>query len=247
MRIAILIPTYNEAKNISLLLPKIHSVTESLPYFFEVYIIDDSSPDGTREVALSLAQSLKRDQFCIEVISRTKKEGLRKAYIDAFQILLTKDSPPDFVMQMDADLSHDPRYISDFVKAIESDADFIVGSRYIDGGSTPNWSWYRKLLSVGGNFYTRAVLSKAITDYTGGFNGYSIGLLKKMNLASINHEGYGFLISFKYAAIQYSQKIIEVPIQFLDREYGESKMPMSTVFRNFVLVLSMKLKELISK
>jgi dolichol-phosphate mannosyltransferase len=148
---------------------------------------------------------------------------------------------------MDADLSHNPAYILDFVKAIESGADFLVGSRYIQGGSTPNWSWYRKLLSVGGNFYTRAVLSKAITDYTGGFNGYSIGLLKKMNLASINHEGYGFLISFKYAAIKYSSHIIEVPIQFLDREYGESKMPISTVFRNFLLVLTMKLKESIGQ
>jgi len=245
MRLSILIPTYNELKNIEILLPMIFEVTSSIDDDIRVFIIDDNSPDGTGDLVKALAKNLVRSNFMIELISRIKKEGLGKAYLDAFQQQLSHKFSPEYVLQMDADLSHNPKYIVDFVHAIHSGADLVVGSRYIAGGSTPNWSWYRKILSVGGNLYTRFLLSKSISDYTGGFNVYSTELLKKMNIKSINHEGYGFLISFKYEAIQHSIKIVEIPIQFLDREYGESKMPITTIFRNFSLVLSMKMKQLL--
>jgi dolichol-phosphate mannosyltransferase len=243
MKLAVLIPTYNESKSIAILLPVIFS--EAVKYrtvFFYIYVIDDSSPDGTAEIVKSLSTTLIADNFKIELITRPKKEGLGRAYIDSFQYLLSLDNPPNIVLQMDADLSHSPKYIPRFLDAAISGSDFVVGSRYIEGGSVPNWSWHRKFLSKGGNLYARAILGNAISDYTGGFNLYALELLKKIDLNSVNHDGYGFLIALKYAATIHAESIIEVPIVFLEREHGESKMPVTTILKNFLLVPSIRLK-----
>lgn len=243
MKLAVLIPTYNESKNIAILLPAIRSEAAKYPtVFFQVYVIDDSSPDGTAEVAKSLVSPLMADNFKIEIINRLKKEGLGRAYIDTFKYLMGLSTPPNMVLQMDADLSHSPKYISNFLDAALSGSDFVVGSRYIDGGSVPNWSWYRKSLSKGGNFYARVMLGNSISDYTGGFNLFSLELLKKIDLTSVNHDGYGFLIALKHAARGHAKRIVEVPIEFLDREHGESKMPATTILKNFLLVMSIRLK-----
>jgi dolichol-phosphate mannosyltransferase len=246
INLAILTPTFNEAKNIDLLLRELSMISiQEHTVNFNVFVIDDSSPDGTSAVASSLASTLKHTNFLISVVNREKKEGLGKAYIDGFKSMLQLDNPPDFVLQMDADLSHSPKYIPQFIEAARGGADFVVGSRYIPGGSSPDWSWYRKLLSRGGNFYACSILGRRIHDYTGGFNMYSIGLIRKMDVDSIDYFGYGFLIDLKFRAARLAKKIVEVPIHFIDREYGHSKMPANTIINNFLLVPKIRFKSFI--
>jgi dolichol-phosphate mannosyltransferase len=238
MKLAILIPTYNESQNISLLLNEIKLNTSYITEAeIEVYVIDDSSPDKTGELVNICKAKLNSNHFNINLITRDKKEGLGAAYISAFKYLLDLQKPPDLVLQMDADLSHNPIYISDFLHAATEGSDFVVGSRYIVGGSIPNWAWYRKILSKSGNYYSRIVLGNEITDYTGGYNLFSIALINKINFDDINHQGYGFLIALKYHALLLSKKTSQIPIKFLDRSFGHSKMPASTILKNFLLVL----------
>jgi dolichol-phosphate mannosyltransferase len=246
--IAVLIPSYNEAQNIPGLLSAMQNMSAKLSDVgFTLYVIDDSSPDGTAEVVEKLNTQLETANFCTKVIRRAQKEGLGRAYIDGFKQMLTLNSPPDFVLQMDADLSHNPEYIVEYVKAVRNGADFIVGTRYIYGGSCPDWSWYRKLLSRGGNAYARVILGRKITDYTGGFNMFSLEILNKIRWDELDSAGYGFLIDLKYQTQRLSKKIIEIPIQFVDRQHGQSKMPLNTIFQNFALVLRIKMKHLLEK
>lgn len=247
-KIAVLIPTYNEVQNISGLLHAMQAMSLKFnDIAFSIYIIDDSSPDGTAQAVENLIAQLESANFKVNVIRRVQKEGLGKAYIDGFKKMLAMTDAPDFVLQMDADLSHNPEYISQFVNGVRQGADFIVGTRYIQGGSCPDWSWYRKLLSRGGNTYARLILGRKITDYTGGFNMYGLAVLKKIDWDTLDSAGYGFLIDLKYQAQQVSKKIVEVPIQFLDRQHGQSKMPLNTIFQNFALVIRIKIKHMVAK
>lgn len=247
INLVIIIPTFNEAKNVQLLLGEISTIAElHCQVNFNVYVIDDSSPDGTAAVAQALSEELTRPNFSISVINRVKKEGLGKAYIDGFRSMLELTNPPDYILQMDADLSHSPKYIPEFLAAARRGADFVVGSRYIPGGSSPDWSWYRKLLSRGGNFYARSILGRRIHDYTGGFNMYTIGLIRAMDIESIDYFGYGFLIDLKFRAARLAKKIVEIPIYFTDREFGQSKMPANTIIKNFILVPKIRLKSLLN-
>jgi len=246
MNLAILIPTFNESENIDVLLRELAEMAKlESGVNFNVFVIDDSSPDGTAAVANSLATILNRKNLSISVIDRVKKEGLGKAYIDGFRSMLQLSSHPDFVLQMDADLSHSPKYIPEFLAAARHGADFVVGSRYIPGGSSPDWSWHRKLLSRGGNFYACSILGRRIHDYTGGFNMYSLDLIKSMDIDSIDYFGYGFLIDLKFRAARFAKRVVEVPIHFVDREFGQSKMPANTTFKNFLLVPKIRLKSII--
>jgi len=245
LRLAILVPTYNESKNIDTLLSALADVGKLTPDAeIHVYVLDDSSPDGTAAVVQDTAERLLSDRFRVTLIVRPAKEGLGKAYIDGLTRMLQLPIAPDFVMQMDADLSHNPKYLTDFIKLAEAGHDFVLGSRYIPGGSSPNWQWHRKLLSRGGNMYARLVLGSHVSDYTGGYNMYAIALLKQIDLARLNHTGYGFLIDLKYKAASACGRIGQVPIEFTEREHGVSKMPASTIWRNFFMVLSIKLKSL---
>jgi len=245
INLAILTPTFNEVKNIDLLLRELSMISmPELTVHFNVFVIDDSSPDGTAAVAQALSEELAFPNFSISVINRVKKEGLGKAYIDGFKSMLELANPPDYILQMDADLSHSPKYIPEFLAAARRGADFVVGSRYIPGGSSPDWSWYRKLLSRGGNFYACSILGRRIHDYTGGFNMYSIGLIRAMDIESIDYFGYGFLIDLKFRATRFAKKIVEIPIHFADREFGQSKMPANTIIKNFILVPKIRLKSL---
>ena len=241
--LAILIPTFNESVNIAALLPAIKKIAENhTATQFTIVIIDDSSPDGTAQTATILGHQLASDNFRITVIAREKKEGLGKAYIDGFEKVLAWAQPPQYVLQMDADLSHDPKYLSTFVEAAQSGSDLVVGTRYIKGGSCPDWAWHRKLLSLGGNWYARAVLGARITDYTGGFNMYRASILQKIIWDDIDRAGYGFLIDLKYQSLKLSTKLTEIPIIFLERQHGISKMPLTTIFQNFLLVIRIKFK-----
>ena len=240
--LAILVPTYNELENIEILLRAIASVQMlHQNWNFHVYVIDDSSPDGTGIHVEQLALELNRPGYQTQLLTRTKKEGLGKAYIFGFNYALNDQMVrPDFVMQMDADLSHDPKYLNNFIAALESGAQVVLGARYIPGGGCPNWSWYRKLLSSGGNHYARLVLGTKVHDYTGGFNAYTASVLRAVALDQLDSAGYGFLIDLKFQILKQQPRIVEIPIQFIDRQFGKSKMPLNTIFQNFFLVLKIK-------
>jgi dolichol-phosphate mannosyltransferase len=246
VKIAILIPTYNESLNIEVLLTQLSIVSKRQSKVnFIVTVIDDSSPDDTANIAKNVGEILKTINFKVNILIRKNKEGLGKAYIEGFKYIFNSNETYDYLIQMDADLSHQPKYIEDFILAAENGADFVIGSRYIKGGSIPNWSWYRRLISKAGNLYARTILGSQISDYTGGFNLYSLELLHKIDFKNIHTKGYGFLISFKYHVGLKSTKITQIPIEFLDRTQGNSKMPLSTFINNFILVLQLKIKAII--
>jgi dolichol-phosphate mannosyltransferase len=234
LKLAIATPTYNEAKNIPLLIKKISKTVGKLKGVnVTLLVIDDNSPDKTADIAEQAGKQVKSKNFKVEVLRRKGKDGFGKAYVHGFKELLKKDY--DFILQTDADLSHDPKYIPKFV-ALAADNEFVVGSRYVKGGATPDWGWHRKLLSRGGNMYTRAFLGSKITDYTGGFNLYSADLLNRINIDTLQAGGYGFLIELKYRALGETNSVAQVPIVFMDRQHGSSKIPKSTIIKNFVLV-----------
>ncbi|MBM3206762.1 MAG: polyprenol monophosphomannose synthase [Candidatus Staskawiczbacteria bacterium] len=242
MNLAIVIPTYNESKNIIFLIQGIFSILENTKdVHTHLYIVDDSSPDNTSGIALSLSKQFNRDNFDITVFNRSKKEGLGAAYIDAISRLNNSVIKFDYILQMDADLSHNPAYIPIFLEKAKDNFDFVIGSRYVKGGDTPDWIWYRKLISLLGNFYARIMLDSRITDYTGGFNLYASYLLNSDTLSKVNTNGYGFLISLKYFCAKNSKNLCQIPIIFTDRRMGVSKMPVSTFLNNFILVLKIRL------
>jgi len=240
LNIAIAIPTYNEAKNIKNLLEAIWSVTkDQRAARIGVYVVDDSSPDGTADVVTAVSKELTNETFAVNLLRRPKKEGLGKAYIDAFGRIMAENKW-DYLLQMDADLSHDPAYLPQFIAKASEGVEFVVASRYAKGGGAPEWGWFRKFLSRGGNAYARLVLGFRLSDYTGGFNMYSVGLLKRIRLENIGAMGYGFLVELKYKALKHCRSVVEIPIIFVDRTHGKSKIPQSTILRNFALVFKLK-------
>ncbi len=242
IKLAIAIPTYNESDNINKLISNIkkYTVKDNVPC--TVLFIDDNSPDGTGDIIDKLIKSESSKLFTIQVLHRMEKDGFGRAYVAGFKKLLKQNFT--HIIQMDADLSHNPKYISNFISIIQNtDTDFIVGSRYIKGGDTPDWSIHRKLLSRSGNQYTRLLLGNRIHDYTGGFNLYSHRLLNAISLDSLQASGYGFLIELKFKALAHCTNVKEIPIVFMDRKHGSSKMPKSTIIKNFLLVPKIKLKK----
>ena len=237
--LAIAIPTYNEAKNIVNLTQQIKATLQTTSVTCTVLIIDDNSPDGTGAVADALARQENSKKFAIKVLHRKGKEGLGKAYVAGFTQLLHNNYT--HILQMDADLSHNPVYIPALLEEAKK-VDFVVGSRYIAGGDTPDWSLARKLLSRFGNIYARCFLGSKIHDYTGGYNLYSAALLQKVNLDTLQAGGYGFLIELKYRALRNCKAVNEVPIVFMDRMHGVSKIPRSTILKNLILIPSLALK-----
>lgn len=238
-KIAIATPTFNESKNIKKLIPAIEKVCAKYPKTdFTLLVIDDNSPDKTADVAEVAAKKIRVKNFHVDVLRRAGKEGFGKAYVHGFNVLLPKKF--DYIIQMDADLSHNPKYLHDFLKEAERGRDFVVASRYVKGGGTPDWGWHRKLLSRAGNAYTRLLLGSKITDYTGGYNMYSSKLLKKIDTKSLRAGGYGFLIELKYKALQKSKSHSQIPIIFMDRMHGVSKIPKSTIVKNLFLVLKIR-------
>jgi dolichol-phosphate mannosyltransferase len=241
MKLAIAVPTYNESTNLKKLLPSIKKSLRGYPRLkCTVFVVDDSSPDGTAVVAQTLNKKLKDKAFSVKVLSRKKKEGLGRAYVYAFHYILGQKF--DYVLQMDADLSHNPKYIPKFLDAAKT-ADLVVGSRYIKDGATPDWSIKRRLLSRGGNTYTRKMLSSQISDYTGGYNLFSTDLLHKIDLESLQAGGYGFLIELKYKALAKCHSVEQVPIVFMDRKHGDSKIPRGIILKNLLLVANLKFNE----
>lgn len=213
-RVLIVIPTYNEAENLPKIVPAAH---EYLPEA-HVLVVDDDSPDGTGRLADEMAAADPR----VHVLHRTGKGGLGTAYIAGFHWALERDYA--FVFEMDADFSHQPRFLPDFLARVE-DADLALGSRYIPGGGTENWGLKRQMISRGGNLYARAVLGLwRLHDITGGFKCFRREVLEAIDLDAIQQRGFGFQIELTYRAHRKGFRIAEVPIVFPDRIEGESKM-----------------------
>jgi dolichol-phosphate mannosyltransferase len=210
----ICIPTYNEIENLPRIVP---AALQALPAA-QLLIVDDSSPDGTGQLADQLAAGDAR----IHVLHRAAKEGLGRAYLAAFAWAIERDFR--YVFELDADLSHDPRYLPRFLQALADGADVVVGSRRIRGGGVRNWSAVRRFVSWGGSFYARLVLDVPIRDLTGGFNGFRREALLGLGLEDVSSTGYCFQIELKYRALRRGFRVVESPILFPDRVHGVSKM-----------------------
>jgi dolichol-phosphate mannosyltransferase len=222
----IIIPTYNESENLPLLLEKIFTFAPKT----DVLIIDDNSPDGTGD----LVEEIRKKNAQVHALHRPGKLGLGSAYIAGFQFALAHGY--DAVFEMDADFSHDPCYLPDFIKAIEH-TDLVIGSRYIPGGSTPNWSVVRRLISGSGNIFARFMLGIPLYDCTSGFRCYRREILQSIDLATVQSRGYAFQVELTYHAVKRGFNIIEVPITFMDRHFGTSKMSHRIIVEAFLYVL----------
>jgi dolichol-phosphate mannosyltransferase len=214
MNVLVVVPTYNESENIDTVLTRIRT---SLPGA-TVLVVDDGSPDGTADMAEIQAKELGN----IEVMRRSGKSGLGSAYRAGFAWGLERGF--DACIEMDADLSHEPEALPSLVAPLSEGAELVIGSRYIPGGVIPNWAWHRRLLSRGGNLYASTVLGLDVSDATAGFRAYAAPLLRRIDLDAVRAEGYGFQIEMTYAARRAGASILEVPIRFIDRVEGESKM-----------------------
>jgi dolichol-phosphate mannosyltransferase len=208
------LPTYNERDNLE---PMVRALAEVLPPDGRVLVIDDSSPDGTGEIADRLAAELP----WLDVLHRPIKEGLGRAYVDGFRHVLA--SGAELVLEMDCDFSHDPNDVPRLIAAVEDGADLALGSRYVEGGGTENWGLVRRLISRGASIYTRMILMP-VRDATGGFKCFRREVLESIDLESIDAAGYVFQIETTYRARRKGFRIVEIPIRFSDREAGQSKM-----------------------
>ena len=225
----VVIPTYNEAENVEPIVRATARELESLaPGDYRILVVDDNSPDGTGEIADYLAQQLP-----VEVLHRHGKTGLGQAYLAGFAHAL--DRGAKFVFEMDADFSHHPSFIAHLLKAAE-DADLVLGSRYVRGGTVENWGLARRAISYGGGVYARAVLGVGVHDLTGGFKCIRREVLEAIEPQSIKAEGYVFQIEVTYRAVLAGFRVREVPIIFRDREAGTSKMSARIAFEAMWLV-----------
>lgn len=242
LNFAIAVPTYNEATNLPTLVKQIKKYIQRSDAHCTLLVIDDNSPDGTGKIADDLAASEATPNFAMQVLHRKGKEGLGKAYIHGLHVLL--DQNFDYIIQMDADLSHHPKYLLDFFKEAEQGRDFVAASRYMAGGGIADWGLHRRILSRGGNIYTRLILGSKITDYTNGLNMFSHKLLKELDIDTLNSAGYGFFIELKHKAVGHAKNFTQIPIILTDRQQGKSKIPKNTIFINLLLVPKLKLKSL---
>ncbi len=227
----ICVPTYNELENITRIIP---AILEKLPAA-HVLIVDDNSPDGTGELADELAAKDER----VKVLHRAVKEGLVKAYLAAFSWALTNNYK--FIFEFDADFSHDPGYLPNFVGLLAGGAcDVVVGSRRVEGGGVENWGIIRQFISWTGSTYARFALGVSVRDLTGGFNGFSRDALNGMGLQRITSTGYCFQIELKYRALKCGFLLREEPIVFRDRVSGKSKMSGSIISEAVVQVWKLR-------
>lgn len=212
-RIVVIIPTFNERESLAAIVGRVRS---SVPEV-EILIIDDNSPDGTGAIADELAAAEPK----VQVMHRLGKEGLGAAYLAGFSWALQNSF--DVVVEMDADGSHQPEQLPRLLAALRG-ADLVLGSRWIAGGGTENWSKGREILSRGGNFYTRTMLGVPLHDATGGYRAFRADTLRKLDLHDVASQGYCFQVDLAWRAVQRGLVVTEVPITFVERAAGTSKM-----------------------
>lgn len=229
-RVWVVMPTYNEAENISGI---VHAVTAELervvPGEHRLLVVDDNSPDGTGQLADRLAAELP----AIEVLHRPGKNGLGRAYLDGFAHAL--EGGAELLIEMDADFSHDPRYLGDLIAASEH-ADLVLGSRYVDGGSVQNWGLLRRLISRGGSMYARRLLNVSVRDLTGGYKCIHRSVIEGIDIGTVRADGYVFQIEVTHRAVLAGFTVREVPIMFVDRSAGTSKMSWRIAIEAMLLV-----------
>jgi dolichol-phosphate mannosyltransferase len=210
----VIIPTYNERDNLGPIAEAVLKVDARV----DILVVDDNSPDGTGQLADELAAKEPR----IKVLHREKKQGLGRAYLHAFRWAL--EHGYQYVIEMDADFSHDPRYLPGLIDTAMGGADIALGSRYVEGGGTVNWGISRQLISQGGSLYARTILGVKIRDLTGGFKCFNRRVLESIDLDAVQSSGYAFQIELTYRALKKGFTVKEIPIVFEDRRVGQSKM-----------------------
>jgi dolichol-phosphate mannosyltransferase len=213
MRVVVVIPTYNEALNLEPLLRRLRRAQPDV----DVLVVDDGSPDGTGQ----LADAFAAEDAAVHVLHRTSKEGLGAAYLAGFRWALDRDY--DVVGEMDADGSHQPEQLHVLLEALR-DADLVIGSRWVPGGSVVNWPARRELLSRGGNFYTRHLLGISVRDATAGYRLFRRTTLERIGLEHVQSSGYVFQADLAFRTLRAGLRVVEVPIEFVERERGDSKM-----------------------
>jgi dolichol-phosphate mannosyltransferase len=236
MRAVVCLPTYNERENVE---PMVRALAEQLDTSRDrVLVIDDSSPDGTGAIADELAASLP----WVEVLHRPVKEGLGPAYIAGFHHALAAGA--ELVLEVDCDFSHDPKDVPRLIAACEGGADLALGSRWVKGGGTVNWGAGRTLISRWGSLYARTILGVEIRDLTGGFKCFRRQVLERIDIDAIAAKGYGFQIETTYRVLRAGFTVREIPITFVDRRVGESKMDGSIVVEAMLQVPALRWKAL---
>jgi len=233
-RALVVIPTYNESENVPNLIPKILE-QESM---FEVLVVDDNSPDGTA----NLVRAMQKDNARIHLIERPSKQGLGTAYVAGFRYAL-KDTF-DYIIEMDADFSHDPKALTLLLRKMR-DYDLVIGSRYISGVNVVNWPMRRLILSYSANIYTRIITGMPVKDATGGFKCYRRKVLESIDLDSLKSNGYAFQIETNFLTWRKGFRICEIPIIFIDRSVGVSKMSKHIIYEAAWMVWKLKLKSLL--
>ncbi|MDP2675695.1 MAG: polyprenol monophosphomannose synthase [Dehalococcoidia bacterium] len=230
MKYVVVIGTYNEAENIPGILPEILSQGPE----YEAIVVDDNSPDGTGRLVAEMAAKQPR----IHVVHRAARIGYGSAYLEGFRAAL--DLGADYIVQMDADYSHNPTDISRLVEAAK-DADLAIGSRYVKGGSTEGWPFRRRLISRGGNMVAHLLLALPIRDCTGGFKCFPRATLESLNFSEIRSRGFASLYEINYACHRSGKKFREVPINFVERRTGQSKMTWGMIAEALVVMLRLRL------
>ena len=233
----IVTPTYNELDNLEAL---VTGVFEVLPEV-DILVVDDGSPDGTGELADEIAARDTR----VEVMHRTGKLGLGTAYLAGFAWGLERGY--EYIFEMDADLSHDPRCLPSFLEALGGGADLVIGSRNVPGGDVEGWGPFRNLLSKGGSLYSRTILGLDIRDLTSGYKAFRRTVLESINLDEVRSEGYSFQIELTYRAVLKGFRVAEVPIVFVDRRVGQSKMSGNILLEAVLMVPRLRWNALTGK
>lgn len=236
MRILVIIPTYNELENVKKIIPAVLEQNSGI----DILIVDDNSPDKTGDYV----EELSKENSRIKLLRREKKLGLGTAYIAGFKYALQHNY--DFVFEMDADFSHDPNEIKNFLEAIK-EADLVLGSRYINGVRVLNWPMRRLLLSYFASVYTRIITGLPVKDATGGYKCFRIDVLKAIDLDRIRSNGYSFQIEMTFKAYKKGFRIKEIPIVFMDRVKGKSKMSKKIVREAVFMVWKLRLRSIIGK
>ena len=229
MKAIVIIPTYNEIENVNSIITAVLNAVNDI----NILIVDDNSPDGTASEVEKMMQTNSR----IHIIKRAGKLGLGTAYCEGFRYCIDKDF--DYIFEMDADFSHDPKELPNFLEAIK-DNDLVIGSRYLTGMNVVNWPLRRLILSYGASLYTRFITRIPIKDTTGGFKCFRTEMLKKINLDKIRSNGYGFQIEMNYKVWKKGGKIKEIPIIFEERRSGNSKMNKKIIFEALLLVWKLR-------
>ena len=234
MRATVCLPTYNERENLE---PMVRALGER---DVSVLVIDDNSPDGTGE----LADRLAGEHDYVSVLHRPRKEGLGPAYLAGFQRALADGA--ELILEMDCDFSHNPGDVPRLIEAAAG-ADLVLGSRYVSGGSVENWGLVRRFVSIGGSWYARVLLGVSVRDLTGGFKCYRRAVLETIDLQAIDSKGYAFQIETTYRALRKGFSVAEVPIRFVDRQEGHSKMSRAIVLEAIWKVPALRLRALLGR